>query len=584
MVWRKDLTEPDSAFRLLGVTPLRNFRTVRGYHHLKFQKEGYAASNDVAMANAAEMRYYLTPEVDVPGDMVLVPPAPALTQTLAGLPTLNLIGLDAFLIDRHEVTNRRFKAFVDAGGYAKPDYWLEPFIDGPNTLTFKQAMERFRDSTGRPGPASWIGGSFPEGREDFPVSGVSWFEAAAFAKFAQKQLPDLYHWFRVADPRIAVIFGPQSNIGGKQIAKVGQFPNSAPFGAWDVFGNVKEWIWNDAGNGMRFIEGGAANEFVYQTTAIDARSPWDRALSHGFRCSRYLKPPDARYLQPHLRQVRDFSKEKPVSDDAFAVLKRFYACEAGGLKPSIDAADASNEDWRKEKVSFQTCYGEERIFGYLFLPKAVPPPFQCVIYSPGADANVQASSENLSGFGRVDFMIRSGRAVFWPVVSGQYERRDSQPAGSTAEVRDRGIRPVLDVLRSVEYLQSRPEILGNSIAYAGTSLGSSRGVITVALEPRFRTAVLLDGGLPLRVGLDPERDPFNFAPRIRVPTLMVNGRYDFTYPVETSQKPLFRLLGAPEHQKRHVLFDSAHDVILFRTDLIREVLTWLDQYLGPVKR
>jgi hypothetical protein len=44
------------------------------------------------------------------------------------------------------------------------------------------------------------------------------------------------------------------------------------------------------------------------------------------------------------------------------------------------------------------------------------------------------------------------------------------------------------------------------------------------------------------------------------------------------------LLGSPENDKRHVLFDSAHDIVLLRTDLIREVLIWLDRYLGPVKK
>jgi eukaryotic-like serine/threonine-protein kinase len=584
-VWRKDLTEPDSAFRFMGVTPLQNFRTVRGYHHLKFEKEGYATSNEIAMANAVEMRYFLAPKLDVPEGMVLIPPAPQLTQSLAGLPTLNLTGLDAFFIDRYEVSNRKFKAFVDAGGYAKPEYWTEPFTEGAKTLSFEQAMERFRDSTGRPGPASWIGGSFPEGQDDFPVSGVSWYEAAAYAKFAGKNLPTLSHWFRVADPRISVIVGPLSNIGGKQIAKVGQFPNSAPFGASDMFGNVKEWVYNEAGDGLRFIEGGAANELAYQVNAVDARPPWDRALYNGFRCVRYPKPPDAAYLKPYIRRVRDFSAEKPASDEAFAALKRFYTCESGDLKAAVDAVDDSNEDWRKEKVSFQSCYGEERVFGHLFLPKAARPPFQCILYSPGADAQTTPSSENLSGFGRVDFIIRSGRAVFWPVIKGEYERRFTQPAGSATEARNRRIQAILDLSRSVDYLQARTDILKDGIGYAGTSFGStSLGVIVVALEPRLRTAVLMDGGLSIGVAAGPEVDGFNFAPRIKAPVLMVNGRYDFTYPVASSQEPLFRLLGSPEHDKRHVLFDAAHDTLLDRTGLIREVLKWLDRYLGTVKK
>jgi pimeloyl-ACP methyl ester carboxylesterase len=44
------------------------------------------------------------------------------------------------------------------------------------------------------------------------------------------------------------------------------------------------------------------------------------------------------------------------------------------------------------------------------------------------------------------------------------------------------------------------------------------------------------------------------------PTLLIAGRYDFISPVETSQLPLLRLLGAPEKDKRLALFDTGHVV------------------------
>jgi pimeloyl-ACP methyl ester carboxylesterase len=78
----------------------------------------------------------------------------------------------------------------------------------------------------------------------------------------------------------------------------------------------------------------------------------------------------------------------------------------------------------------------------------------------------------------------------------------------------------------------------------------------------------------------PEVDPINFVSRVRMPVLMINGRYDFFIPVETLQRPMFRLLGTPEKDKRYVLFDTGHAPP--RTESIREVLDWLDRYLGPV--
>jgi hypothetical protein len=74
----------------------------------------------------------------------------------------------------------------------------------------------------------------------------------------------------------------------------------------------------------------------------------------------------------------------------------------------------------------------------------------------------------------------------------------------------------------------------------------------------------------------PEVDPINFLPRVATPTLMLNGRYDFFFPIETSQVPMFRLLGTPADQKRHVVEEGSHFVP--RTRLIQETLAWLDRY------
>jgi pimeloyl-ACP methyl ester carboxylesterase len=75
----------------------------------------------------------------------------------------------------------------------------------------------------------------------------------------------------------------------------------------------------------------------------------------------------------------------------------------------------------------------------------------------------------------------------------------------------------------------------------------------------------------------------NFIPRIQVPTLMINGRNDFFFPLETAQEPMFRLLGTPAADKRHRVFESGH-VPFQWAEVTGEVLGWLDRYLGPVSR
>ena len=68
-----------------------------------------------------------------------------------------------------------------------------------------------------------------------------------------------------------------------------------------------------------------------------------------------------------------------------------------------------------------------------------------------------------------------------------------------------------------------------------------------------------------------------------MPVLMLNGRDDFAGSLETSQRPLFRLLGTPAKDKRHVLFESGHAGSPTH-DLMKEILDWLDRYLGPVRQ
>ena len=62
---------------------------------------------------------------------------------------------------------------------------------------------------------------------------------------------------------------------------------------------------------------------------------------------------------------------------------------------------------------------------------------------------------------------------------------------------------------------------------------------------------------------------------------MLNGRYDSEYPSRLRRRPLFRLLGTPEKDKRLVLVDSGHGVVR-SLDRVRETVDWLDRYLGPV--
>src|SRR5260370_39772639 len=97
----------------------------------------------------------------------------------------------------------------------------------------------------------------------------------------------------------------------------------------------------------------------------------------------------------------------------------------------------------------------------------------------------------------------------------------------------------------------------------------------LAVERRFKAAILNSGGFQYRHDL-PEVDAFNFAPRVKTPVLMLNGRYDTSFPLELSQRPMFRALGTPAADKKHGIFESGHGDFPHR-DEIREYLDWLHQ-------
>jgi pimeloyl-ACP methyl ester carboxylesterase len=181
-----------------------------------------------------------------------------------------------------------------------------------------------------------------------------------------------------------------------------------------------------------------------------------------------------------------------------------------------------------------------------------------------------------------DYILQSGRAVMYPIYEGMYERRVNfrLPGGSQAIQMTSD--QYKDAARSLDYLATRPDIDSSRLAYLGVSMGAAQGVVNATLlQKRLKTAVFLDGGYFLDAP-PPGADQADFAPRLKIPLLMVNGRNDYVFSVQQSQNPLFEMLGTRPADKRHVLLDTAHDVIGQRPQLVHEVLAWLDEYLGRV--
>jgi formylglycine-generating enzyme required for sulfatase activity/dienelactone hydrolase len=591
-VWVKPYLESDAPWQRLGETPVRDVRVPLALLRYRVEKAGFVpvlragylteGDSKTGLVVSLTHSFKLAPEGSQPADMVRVD------------------GTDevpAFLVDRFEVTNRQFKVFVDAGGYRDRRYWKHEFRRDGRVLSWTEGMQALVDRTGRPGPAAWEAGDFPEGKGDFPVGGVSWYEAAAFAEFAGKSLPTLKHWWAAAGrPRGAGDLIALSNFRGEGPVAVGSTDAITSFGVVDMAGNVREWCWNPSAQG-RCLRGGAWTDQTYMFGSVTQAPAFDRSETNGFRCVLHSKgktPPDKLFAPYRSDAVRDYTKERPISDEIFAVYRRLFDYDARDLQARVEVRDESRPDWIRERVSFTAAYGDERVVAQMYLPRTGRPPYQVVVYFPGSDATEAESSDKVMD--RISFryliahLLSAGRAVLYPVYKGTHERNDGKPeyfsqlhdsGAPTHEYTDYQVKIVKDVRRSLDYLQTRPDVAHDKVAFYGWSWGGLVAPMALAVESRFAAAVLASGGLYASERPQPEAEPSNYAPRVRLPVLMLNGRYDLAVPFESASRPLYQLLGTRPPDKVQKVYESDHGIP--RTELIRESLAWLDKYLGPVE-
>lgn len=581
MVEIKDYLAPDSAWYGLGTTPLESIRIPNGYFRWKVSKEGFK-DYVTAPLTEGEMTFPLDLAEKAPEGMVWVS-----GQTYEDF--LDFVGwigpykLPAFYMDRFEVTNREYQEFVDGGGYEKREYWREKFIKDGRELSWKEAMNLFRDSTGRAGPSTWEGGHYPDGKGDYPVGGVSWYEAAAYAVFRGESLPVLAQRSQAAPAETSRYTVQESNIGRASLAPVGAYKGMGPYGTYDMAGNVKEWVENTVGDNLRFILGGGWKSQTYLYADPEALSPFDRSEMNGFRCVRNVNQLPAAAAGPVKAMARDFAKAKPVSNAVFRAYRTMYDYEKTPLNAKVEGVVQDTSDWKEEKITYDAAYGNERMAAYLFLPKNVRPPYQTILFFPSARVLSIANSSTLGDLNFFDYVVKSGRAVLYPVYQDTYERRLKHSLPGESEGKEIAIQRYQDVGRSLDYLETRKDIDSSKLGYMGVSMGAAEGVIYAALAgDRLKVVVLLDGGFFI-FPPTPGRDQVDFAPRLKAPVLMVNGKYDFSFSPERAQIPLFRMLGTAEADKKRVVLDTPHDVTGLKPELLSAVLGWLDKYLGRVE-
>ncbi len=244
-------------------------------------------------------------------------------------------------------------------------------------------------------------------------------------------------------------------------------------------GNVKEWVSNEVTKtSLRYILGGAWDEPAYRFAETDAHDPWRRTATFGVRLVKNLAPVEPDALAPVPKVAGDPKSVVPVSAQELEIYKRFYAYDrtplnaqwtrwtttrkTGGRKPS-----ASMRHMEKNE-SLRICSSRDED-------------------SPRTDhrslseriRDLQASSRDLD-LRAFDFIVRSGRALLYPVYQGTFDRRSERSGTST--FRDVTVQQMKDFFRSVDYLATRQEIdmqrLGYSRSIGRLSLAPAAGART----------------------------------------------------------------------------------------------------------
>jgi dienelactone hydrolase len=579
-VFVRDYADASDAWRDLGPAPIQNVILPLGLKRWRIEKEGFTPIEAARGSGPAfQLSFQLPKAGDVPDGMVAIPGGAA-SAWIAGMDPIDRKTLTAYFIDRYEVTNRQFRAFIDAGGYRNRTFWKVPIVRNGRPIPWAEAVAGFVDATGRPGPSTWELGSFPGGQDDYPVSGVSWYEAAAYAESVGKTLPTVVHWVKAASTQLPSFIVGASNFEGKGLAPVGKYQGLSEYGVYDVAGNVREWLWN-ANGAERHMLGGAWNDPSYLFSYAGSRPPLDRSAGNGFRLAKYPAGAPAETLEPMALSFRDFAREKPVDDAVYRAFLNVFAYDPLPLDAKTESSDETAE-WRREIVTFTAAYGGERVIAAVFLPKTATPPYQTVVFFPGSNAIAEKTVRTVRG---PEFLVQSGRALVIPAYKGAWDRADGLTStwpSTTHRHKDAVVRQVKDFKRTVDYLATRAEFDLSKLAYYGNSWGGRMAAIIPAVDTRVRANVVVLGGLAAAHTF-PEVDQINYITRVTTPVLMINGRHDAIEPYESAQLPMFRLWGTPAADRKHVVFETGHGPFP-PNPLRKEVLDFLEKYFGAPRR
>jgi len=434
----------------------------------------------------------------------------------------------------------------------------------------------------------------PEGSGRLPVAGVSWYEAQAFCRSLGKRLPTAFEWDKTArDGRTshsgsfmpwglqneAVSGARRANFNGTGARAVDAYPfGISPYGAYAMAGNVREWLANPMGEGYG-VTGGSWDGPSYLYTEYAAQPGGFASSSLGFRCARSEGPGDQGAARIDLdRRTPSYT---PVDEAGYRALLTHYAYDKRPANPRVPAIEDAPA-WTRERVWIDGV-ASDSVLLYFYAPRNAEPPYQTIVYVASSSAFFsQTVPEEVEW--AIGPVIQAGRAVLAVVLKGMLER--PFPAGYEAPpppsvgFRDLMVLQATELRLGMDYAVGRADVDPDKLAYVGVSFGAGSRLTFSAVDNRYRAVIYVGGGIDERVKPTlPEADNVNFAPYVRVPKLLLNGRHDEEHGWLTRALPLWNLLREP---KELVLVEEGGHVVPLE-ERIPAINGFLDRVLGVVR-
>ncbi|MDG1219570.1 MAG: SUMF1/EgtB/PvdO family nonheme iron enzyme [Flavobacteriaceae bacterium] len=475
-----------------------------------------------------------------------------------------------FYMDKYEVSNKDYKEFVDSNGYYRDEFWPLDLMHEGKKISFSEVKTSFVDKANFPSPKDWYQGTYENGKELYPVSGISWYEAYAYANFRNMSLPSVAEWFYAFDRNRPERALKNANINSYNYTKSRiESDSENNNGIFDMAGNVREWVSNNIKDeNSRGILGGSFADDTYVPFDFYSQNAWNRSSYNGIRLVKKIEPDNSGEIFYKREKLRNFYDNYRTTENEWDLIESLFM---------YDKNNISFEQVNTSKVNGQEfyCTSFNIITSNMTMPvhhlRADPEikSKKAIIYFPGSNALYR---DKITYPTWVTEMVNSGVDVIFPEYLSTYSRQDGVKTdiGNTSmNYRDHLITWVKEVRYAVDYAIQN----GYEPHYFGVSWGGQVGVNILAIEDRFKTGILFVGGISLD-DVREEIQPEKYAARIKTPTLLLNGRYDFYFPYQSSQLPLFNLMNLDNNNKRHVVVDYAHYVPMHIVK--EETLKWIN--------